>query len=315
MCIIVAKEKGVKLPTKSVLKTCFDNNSDGAGLMYVQDGKVIIDKGYMNFKDFYKRINKLKKRFNSDLKDKAIVFHFRIGTSGENDKKTTHPFPISDNSEDLKKTYFKTDLGMAHNGIISNYVYGKDLSDTQNFVKDYVSVFKSLNKKFFLNESVMKLIEKEANSKLCFLDNKENIYYLGDFKEENGIKYSNTSYKENIYSCDYYISHYDWKKYETTEKNVEPKNIKDLIDKKIDYEVLESGDYYEFLDGSGDYVYDNETLIIDSNYNIYLYQKDLKDEEYLSLIGENAIVYDKYFMLKIFYWENYDYGYDYSLEL
>ena len=80
MCIIVAKEKGQKLPSKDILKTCFERNNDGAGLMYVQDNKVVIDKGYMTFKSFYKRIKKLQKRFNSDLTDKALVFHFRIGT-------------------------------------------------------------------------------------------------------------------------------------------------------------------------------------------------------------------------------------------
>ena len=106
MCIIVAKEKGKQLPSKKILETCFDNNHDGAGLMYVKNNQVVIDKGYMTFKDFYKRVKELKKEFNSDLTDKAIVFHFRIGTSGENDKKTTHPFPISNNSEDLRKTFY-----------------------------------------------------------------------------------------------------------------------------------------------------------------------------------------------------------------
>jgi len=314
MCIIVAKEKGVKLPSKSVLQECFKNNNDGAGLMYVQDNKVVIDKGYMNFKDFYKRIKKLQKRFNSNLTDKAIVMHFRIGTSGENDKKTTHPFPISNNAEDLRKTYIKTDLGMAHNGIISNYVYGEDLSDTQNFVKDFVSVFKSLNKKFFLNESVMKLIEKEANSKLCFLDSNENIYYLGDFKEENGVKYSNNSYKENIYS--YYYDTNTWKEYKPKKEKTAPKTIQlDKLVNERDYEVLETGDYYEFLDGTGDYVLDGENIVVDSDYNVYIYQKDLNDNGYLSLIGENAIIYDKHFILKMFYWEDYDYNYGYGYDL
>lgn len=314
MCIIVAKEKGVKLPSKSVLKTCFDNNEDGAGIMYVQDGKVVIDKGYMNFNDFYKRIQKLKKRLNSDLTDKAIVFHFRIGTSGENDKKTTHPFPISKNSEDLRKTYFKTDLGVAHNGIISNYVYGKDLSDTQNFVIDFISVFKELDKKFFLNESVMKLIEKEANSKLCFLDNKENIYYIGEFKEEDGVKYSNNSYKENIYAC--YSVNNNWKSYKPTtthETKTKRIDVEEFSKNRIDYEVLEVGDYYEFIDGFGDWVYEGDEIIVDSDYNVYSYQKDLNGNGYLSLIGEDAIVYDSNYMLKQFYWSDFEYEWGYGI--
>lgn len=298
MCIIVAKERGQKLPSKNILKTCFERNNDGAGLMYVQDNKVVIDKGYMTFKSFYKRIKKLQKRFNSDLTDKALVFHFRIGTSGENDKATTHPFPISSNSDDLRKTYFKTDLGMAHNGIISNYVYGDNLSDTQNFVKDFVSVLKELNKKFFLNESVMKLLEREANSKLCFLDNKENIYYIGNFIEENGIKYSNYTYKEMKTTYSTYgswSSFYDNKsKCKDFEKE---KTISDLIDKKVNYDTLEEGDYYEY-DGTLVPVGYEDYLIIDDNYNLYEVIGDT-----LSLIETEVLVYDKSLHLKQFYWE------------
>ena len=298
MCIIVAKEKGQKLPSKDILKTCFERNNDGAGLMYVQDNKVVIDKGYMTFKSFYKRIKKLQKRFNSDLTDKALVFHFRIGTSGENDKATTHPFPISSNSDDLRKTYFKTDLGMAHNGIISNYVYGDDLSDTQNFVKDFVSVLKELNKKFFLNESVMKLLEREANSKLCFLDNKENIYYIGNFIEENGIKYSNYTYKEMKTSYSTYGSWSSFYNNKSKCKDFEKeKTISDLIDEKVNYDTLEEGDYYEY-DGTLIPVGYEDYLIIDDNYNLYEVIGDT-----LSLIETEVLVYDKSLQLKQFYWE------------
>lgn len=297
MCIIVAKEKGQKLPSKNILQECFNNNSDGAGLMYVQDNKVIIDKGYMTFKSFYKRIKKLQKRFNSDLTNKALVFHFRIGTSGENDKATTHPFPISNKNEDLKKTYFKTDLGMAHNGIIHNFVYGKDLSDTQNFVKDFISVFKELDNKFFLNERVMKLIEKEANSKLCFLDNKENIYYIGDFIEDKGIKYSNSTYKENRVtytpSWNYYSN---WKEYKPQPVK-ETQSIEEFISKETQYEVLEVGDFYE-VTGALIEVEKNDELLIDSEYNLY----EFIDNK-LSLIGTDVIVYDRFYNLKQFYWE------------
>ena len=63
MCIIVSKEKGVKLPTKKILENCFNRNSDGAGFMYVKNNQVMIDKGYMTFEDFYKRLKELKKDY------------------------------------------------------------------------------------------------------------------------------------------------------------------------------------------------------------------------------------------------------------
>ena len=309
MCIIVAKEKGVALPTKATLKTCFEHNSDGSGLMYVKDGKVIIEKGLMTFGDFWHKIKELKKEFNSDLTDKALVMHFRIGTHGENDKATTHPFAISSKSEDLRATYFETDIAMAHNGIISSYNYDKVLSDTQSFVKDYVSVFKELNKDFYKNERVMKLITDKANisnNKLCFLDKDENIYYYGNKVVDNGIIYSNSTYKEPkvTYSYSSYKWNYDkwyddyyygysynkpnnWYNYGT--KKTETKN---LAKDKIKYAILEKGDFYQSLSGA-DFVEENETLVVDEDNNLY---EKLGDK--LSLIGTKVVVYDKNWQVK-----------------
>jgi predicted glutamine amidotransferase len=298
MCIIVAKEKGVTLPSKNTLKTCFEHNSDGSGLMYVKDNKVIIEKGFMTFGDFWHKIKELKREFNSDLTDKAIVMHFRIGTHGENDKATTHPFAISDNSDDLRATYFETDIAMAHNGIISSYNYDKVLSDTQSFVKDYVSIFKELNKEFYKNERVMELIADKANinsNKLCFLDKDENIYWYGNKVVDNGVVYSNTTYKEpKYYQPKYSYSSYMWEYdnyyygysnyYKTPTKKVEP--LKEIAKDTIKYQVLSTGDYYMTLTDS-DFVDKDQTYYIDNKKNLYE-----KIDGKLSLIGTQTTVYD-----------------------
>ena len=53
MCIIIAKNKNNRLPKKAELEYSFNHNHDGAGFMYPDNGKVIIDKGYMTFEKFY----------------------------------------------------------------------------------------------------------------------------------------------------------------------------------------------------------------------------------------------------------------------
>ena len=294
MCIIVAKEKGKQLPSKKILETCFNNNSDGAGLMYVKNNQVMIDKGYMTFNDFYKRIKELKKEFNSDLTEKAIVFHFRIGTSGKNDKQTTHPFPITNNEEELRRIKTTCSVGMAHNGIISDYTYDKVLSDTQTFIRDYVSVFKELDKKFYKNKRVMGLLEKQAKSKLCFLDNKENIYCLGDFTTDNGIIYSNTTYKTSRY-CYTDNNYFSWESY--LPKKAEPKtyeslSIMDFIDKHPFYETLKEGDRY-FIDDIMEEVKADDYLMLDEDNNLWEYYNDV-----VSLVGTNVDVIDNDSYLK-----------------
>lgn len=208
MCIIVSKEKGKDLPSKNILKRCFEYNSDGAGFMYVKRGKVIIDKGYMSFSSFYNRLKELKKEF--DLKDKALVMHFRIGTSGKGEKNLTHPFPLTNKNKYLNKTHTKSELGIAHNGIIRDYEYDDVLSDTQSFIKDFMFPISRLSKDFYKRLDIQKILEHECGSKLCILDTNENIYYIGDFIEDNGIKYSNTTYKSTIYYTYNYGSNYKW---------------------------------------------------------------------------------------------------------
>ena len=49
MCIIVAKEIGIEMPSMETLERCFQANPDGAGFMWA-DGKMVhIRKGFMEY--------------------------------------------------------------------------------------------------------------------------------------------------------------------------------------------------------------------------------------------------------------------------
>lgn len=210
MCIIVAKNKDVKLPSDDILETCFLRNSDGAGFMYVNKGKVIIDKGYMTYKAFKKHYDKLCKKYHN-FEKKSLVIHFRIGTDGSNTPKNTHPFPVTNSYKDMQKAYFKTDLGLAHNGIISNYRPTKkdgDISDTMKFTREYIYELKNVCKNFYKNEYLFKTIDYISNGKVVLLDKDDNLYFSGYFITDNGIKYSNSTYKKYEYKPIYSDTHY-----------------------------------------------------------------------------------------------------------
>lgn len=214
MCIVVAKEKGVNLPSKDILKQCFRHNSDGAGLMFVNKGKVNIVKGFMEFDKFYDYLMKLDHIHN--LKEKALVMHFRISTGGNVDGGNCHPYPVSAKEADLRKEYITCNLGMAHNGIISMYNRKNGvLNDTQQFILNCVSTIYAMDKEFYKKRKPMELLEDIAGSKLCLLDTEENIYYVGSFIEDEGIYYSNTSYIPYSYpSYGNYKYDYGWNYYD-----------------------------------------------------------------------------------------------------
>ncbi len=280
MCIILAKKKGVEIPSEDIIKTCFRNNPDGAGFMYQVGDYVKIEKGFMTVENLLKRLHTLENKI--DLKNKSLVIHFRIGTSGKNDKKTTHPFPVSNNEKELTMLSLKSDIGMVHNGVIFDYVYKNDFSDTQNFVKDFVSVFKDLNKNFLENENVLALLKKECTSKLCFLDSNDNLYFVGDFIEdiETGLMFSNSTYKEykrayTYYNYDYNDSYYKGttytkEDYDTWEHLLEEQTSysKDLIMSYEDLMLLNEDNFIQYENGNFEKC-NNCWLAIDKNNTLY----------------------------------------------
>jgi len=211
MCVIAIKKSGLELPDDESLRNCFENNDDGAGIMYTKNNKVVIEKGLMKVETFFKTLDKIKRLV--DVKETPMIFHFRIGTQGGNTPQNTHPFPISDDEDMLKKLKLITDIGVVHNGIISlTSTYKKDvkMSDTMLFIKDYLTLI-SEDKNFYKKKHNLELIEKLIDSKMAFLSNTGEIVTLGKFIEDtNGILYSNASYLKTYYSYVYgYGGKYD----------------------------------------------------------------------------------------------------------
>ena len=295
MCVIIVKEKNQKKPSKEFLRKAWNKNPDGAGFMYNKDNKVIISKGYMTFDKFYKAVKNL-----SD--DKTIVYHFRIATHGATNAKGTHPFPISKRDEVLQKPQIKTNIGIAHNGIISmcgNYPKENNkynLSDTQLFIRDYLTVINKYDN-WYRNKQIMTLIDKAINSKMTVLIPSGEVFYIGKFENVEGYKCSN-NYFNYTYSNNYYsrsgenLSPYGFRNYNYNYKapiKIDIKLYKDtlkVVDKVNNTEI--DLDLYNEIK-----ITSSNCLILDGKYN---FNKKLVDNK-----GQT------------WYYEDFDfdYGYDY----
>lgn len=276
MCIIIAKNKKDRLPTYEELLNSFEYNSDGAGFMYTQRGKVVIDKGYMRFSDFIKRFNELCTEFH-DFKNKSLVIHCRIGTSSGNTPANTHPYPITYKERDLHKLKFETDLGMAHNGIITKYTptWAKPTTnDTQEFILKYVYNLYSHWNDFYKNRFILEGLGAITNSKLAFLDKDDNLYLVGDFIEDDDLYFSNTSYRDyrGYYNYGYSSTGSVYKSdkgtYEYKEKSPYSSDY-DYLGIPTDEELEEDRDSY-FLDSDYDYIRE------------YDYNPDYETKQYLA---------------------------------
>lgn len=301
MCIIISKYRGNKLPKKETLENCFYNNNDGAGIAYTHGGKVYIDKGYNKFEEFYKRLKELDKAYN--LKNENVILHFRIGTSGNMDARATHPFPISNKPKELQAP--KVDglsVAVAHNGVISAYAYknNEGLSDTQNFIKDFLQPLQSINKNFYKYESIRQLIAKTISSKLAIIDNKT-ITLIGQFEQgTDGNWYSNSSYKNDYFKASKYNSYnwsdyynYNWNSYSSTKSNLIHKNAKDIMTLKNGIWWHEHGDSIDELDEC------DEWQAIDKDYNLYdiVDYYTIKNNTYFKLekIASKVTLYNEHY--------------------
>src|SRR3990167_8960546 len=180
MCIAIAKQAGLAIQ-ENILKTCFENNPDGAGFCVEVDGKLIINKGYFTFEDFYTAYQ--------PYEYKKALLHFRIRTHGDIDTDNCHPFVISDN------------LAFVHNGII-NAVHAKGSeSDTIIFNQQYLQpIVSKYGENALTSPALKQLIEHFIGySKLVlFAKGQEDFIFfnetLGNRSLEN-VWFSNTSWQ------------------------------------------------------------------------------------------------------------------------
>lgn len=182
MCIAILNEPN-KVIDFLTLQNCWDNNRDGAGMLYIEDDKLKIFKEMTSFKNFYDTYLKVRE---ADM-SKKIVLHFRIATHGQVDRANCHPFLVNKR------------LGFVHNGIISGLPYSSDYSDTYMFNKH---ILQKMPNGFLQHKGICTLMEEFISySKLIFLDDKNNSTIIGEEKGDwdDGNWYSNTTYKYSDY--------------------------------------------------------------------------------------------------------------------
>ena len=212
MCIIVAKPMGVEMPDENTLFECFTSNPDGAGFMWADGKTVHIRKGFMEWEDFADALNdEIPERHR---KDTTIVLHFRIATHGKVQPMCCHPFPISSSEKDLQKLQFESRFGIAHNGIISGRTTNDKRSDTMDFIMKVVAPLAKMNPSFMHNSHALDLLDGACGSKLAIIDNAGDLATVGEFIEDDGVLYSNTSYLTTYSRWSSYGSLFTGKEYE-----------------------------------------------------------------------------------------------------
>lgn len=199
MCIIAYSPHSVPPLTEEVLKTCFANNSDGAGFAYYVASEQMwhVQKGFMSWEAFWEAYS--AHNFTAET---CVVCHFRIGTSGNKDGGNTHPFPITRNADMMRETEFIAESILIHNGVIGS---GDGIiSDTMVHVRDNVAPLMP-----FIDEdgifNILKSLCKTSTNR-WFITKGRRLWRFGTWEEdtETGQLFSNASYKalKTVYKSD-----------------------------------------------------------------------------------------------------------------
>lgn len=185
MCIIANIPKGVGMINQSTLEIMTNNNSHGFGVSYIDNDEIKVYKS-MDNKKFVKRCMEIQQEHS---KTSDILIHCRIATSGKTDINNVHPFHVDN------------DTVFAHNGVLDCVEPTDKMSDTRMFNK---VLLKNLQPNFLQVKRIREFIgEIIGSDKMVFqtvnpiLDKNTYIINENNGTTENGIWFSNASYKAN----------------------------------------------------------------------------------------------------------------------
>ena len=180
MCIAILNTKGTTLK-KQILNNCWENNGDGAGILYIDnDNKLQTFKTLESFDEFYDAYSTIKQRYGK----RNMLLHFRISTHGTINEENCHPFIVDDN------------VGFIHNGMISNVPDSVQYSDTNMLNR---TLLQKMKVGFEQDDDVLDFLMSLIGSgnKLVFL-NKNNEWSIVNEAAGHwnlGCWFSNDSYK------------------------------------------------------------------------------------------------------------------------
>ena len=182
MCLIIYNKGGEAKTPENYLKAAYENNHDGFGMMFADNGKVHVIRGLFDYNEIKQMID--------DISGYPHVVHFRYRTRGPIDVSNCHPHRV------LSKKSDGQDLWMMHNGTFFHLKADEEESDSVKFAKHLRSALRVYGPDTLFDKSQLHRMANRVGSvnKLVFLrgDGKIALVNKNQGFEEDGCWYSNT---------------------------------------------------------------------------------------------------------------------------
>ena len=255
MCLIILKNEGTELVPQDMLDEVWEKNPDGAGFIYKKANtrEYCMIKGLMTMDALNEAIKKVGLG-----KDDFIAYHMRIATSGEIDKRGTHPFVIHNDmniSQVLRVHSTDNTMMVMHNGVIHDLNQpNAKYSDTQRFVTEYLTQISPED--LFNNDIIKALVEKFIDgSRLLLTSNKYGRILYGGW-HTHGDYFISKPYHKATYPKNKQATLDDWWNY--PEDNT-------MYDWNDSFEVVEGDTFpeYEYCDYCGQLHHEDNLRYLD----------------------------------------------------
>lgn len=180
MCLlIVGKSASIRnqlLGTSLLIENIYGKNSDGLGIMYADDGQLVVRKG---LPASAAGARELIESLPTD--DRDVALHWRWRTHGNIDLDNCHPYDVSDTTS------------LMHNGILTTgNAADESKSDTFHFINDYLA---GLPDDVLHKESFVEMLgDFIGNNKFAIMsaDGRLTIVNKDQGLSHDGVWYSNT---------------------------------------------------------------------------------------------------------------------------
>lgn len=175
MCLLITKPADSNFD-EPFLHGVYQLNSDGIGVMYAEDGKVVVRKFLP------KNAIEALAFYRENIQGRACAVHYRMRTHGATDLANCHPYQVISAEEGYE-------LWLMHNGVLHTG-NAKDvlMSDTWHYIQDYLRPILLNNPTFFLTEAFKDLIGDHigTGNKFTLVDALGNVVTVN---EEQGVKF------------------------------------------------------------------------------------------------------------------------------
>lgn len=276
MCLLVNQQSTSPILSDEWLTDFYTYNSDGIGVMYANNGELVIKKLLPQSADEFIHF------YHQYISGKNCAFHLRMRTHGDIDLANCHPYEV------LNRLEHGIDLWLMHNGILSTgNKADESKSDTWHYIEDYLKPMLSANPDFAFHPSFSEIVGDHIGSsnKFILMDNegRQAIINQGSGVYWAGLWLSNTY----AWSASRSASKHEVKAYKKQKKQAKEKPEATISYKYSNYGYPYPNDEYEDFYHQYEADYENlEMTLEDLQYMGYKKASDISINACMDFIEE-----------------------------